>query len=216
MMSWMHQEAIRQNVAIEGFYGGIILDEMTIQEDLQIVNQGQKGSSFVGLVDCEPECMIMHQATNGKSNNKLADHVLQYVFHGITGFRWPFSNYPNCQAAPADIFVSTWKCVDALYEWGFKPIYYCMDGSSNNRAFLKMHFPENDVLATNMIASNFKNLFTKMIFIMDPVHLIKKIRNSCLSSGIKDFHQRLLTVDSCTIQWQMWVDAYNWDRNSHS
>jgi len=215
MMSWMYKEAIRQKVCEEGFYGGIILDEMSIQEDIQIVKQG-KDSTLVGLVDCEPDIMIMHNANEGSCQNKLADHVLQYVFHGVTGFRWPFANYPNAQAAPADIFVSTWKCVDALFEWNFKPIYCCVDGSSNNRAFLKMHFPENQPLCTNMVASHYKNPFRKLIFIMDPCHLIKKIRNSLLSSGIKDQHQRLLTIDGCTINWQMWIDAYHWDRNCHS
>jgi hypothetical protein len=57
-----------------------------------------------------------------------------------------------------------------------------MDGSSNNRAFLKMHFPEKDPLSTKMVAANFKNPSRKLIFIMDPCHVIKKPRNSVLSS----------------------------------
>ncbi|VDI49785.1 Hypothetical predicted protein [Mytilus galloprovincialis] len=146
MMAWMKNEAVRLRVETEGYYGGVLLDEMSIQEDLQIVNHGN-GTSLFGLVDCEPEVMLMHCSNEGKCESKLANHVMQYIFHGITGFRWPFANYPNAQAAPADIFITTWKCIDALYEWGFKPIYLCMDGSSNNRAFLKMHFPENDPLS---------------------------------------------------------------------
>jgi hypothetical protein len=43
----------------------------------------------------------------------------------------------------------------------------------------------------------------------------KKNRNSVLSSGIKENHQRLLTFESHTLQWQMWVDAYNWDNDTH-
>lgn len=66
-----------------------------------------------------------------------------------------------------------------------------------------------------MVASHYKNPLRKMIFIMDPCHLIKKIRNSVLSSGIKAHDQRLLSFESCTIQWQMWIDAYSWDRNTH-
>jgi hypothetical protein len=69
------------------------------------------------LVDREPEVMLMHHITEGKFESKLANHVIQYIFHGITGFRWAFANYPNTQAAPADIFITTWKCIDALYEW---------------------------------------------------------------------------------------------------
>ncbi|CAC5376350.1 unnamed protein product [Mytilus coruscus] len=173
MMAWIKNEAVRLRVETEGYYGGVLLDEMSIQEDLQIVNHG-KGTSLFGLVDCEPEVMLMHYSNEEKCESKLANHVIQYTFHGITGFRWPFANYPNAQAAPADIFITTWKCIDALYEWGFKPIYLCMDGSSNNRAFLKMHFPENDPLLTRMVASHYKNPLRKMIFVMDPCHLIKK------------------------------------------
>jgi hypothetical protein len=173
MMEWMRSEATRLQVPKEGLYGGIILDEMSIQEDLQIINQG-KESTLSGLIDCEPEVMLMHNLTQNKCENRLANHVMQYMFHGLTGFRWPFCNYPNAQAAPADIFISTWKCIDSLYEWGFMPIYCCMDGSSNNMAFLKMHFPENDPLSTKMVAANFKNPSRKLIFIMDPCHLIKK------------------------------------------
>ena len=214
MMQWMRQEATNQKLPTEGLYGGIILDEMAIQQDLQIVREG-KGSTFVGLVDNEPESMMMHAANNGKFESKLADHVLQYVFHGLTGFRWPFANYPNVQAPPADIFISTWKCIDALYEWGFKPIYCCVDGSANNRCFIKMHFPNGNPLSTNMTAGHYKNPERKIIFIMDPCHLIKKIRNSLLSSGYKEHHNRVLTIESCTITWQMWIDAYHWDRNSN-
>lgn len=129
---------------------------MAIQEGLQIVNQG-KSSSLSGLEECEPDVILMHNSNAGKCESKLANHVMQYIFHGITGFRWPFANYPTAQVAPADIFIMTWKCIDALYEWGFKPVYCCMDGSSNNRAFLKMHFPETDPLSTRMVATHYKN-----------------------------------------------------------
>lgn len=179
MMSWMQQEATRLLIPKEGYYGGILLDEMSLQEDIQIVRDG-KDSYLSGVVENEPDVMLMHVINEGKYESKLANHVLQYMFHGLTGFRWPFANYPTTQAAPADIFLSTWKCVDSLYEWGFKPIYCCMDGSSNNRAFLKMHFPENDTLSTRMVASNFKNPSRKMIFIMDPCHLIKKNTQQCI------------------------------------
>ncbi|CAC5398512.1 unnamed protein product [Mytilus coruscus] len=148
MMAWMKNEAVRLRVETEGYYGGVLLDDMSIQEDLQIVNHGN-GTSLFGLVDCEPEVMLMHYSNEGKCESKLANHVIQYIFHGITGFRWPFANYPNAQAAPADIFITTWKCIDALYEWGFKPIYLCMDGSSNNRAFLKMTPFEKKMVASH-------------------------------------------------------------------
>jgi hypothetical protein len=77
------------------------------------------------------------------------------------------------QAPPADIFITTWMCIESLYNWEFKPIYCCMDGSAN-RAFLKMHFPSGNPLTSKMVARCYKNPTKKIIFLMDPCHLIKK------------------------------------------
>ena len=49
---------------------------------------------------------------------------------------------------------------------------------------------------------------------MDPCHLLKKMRNSVLSSGEKQFHTRILTLEGKVIVWQMWIDTYLWDRNN--
>ena len=106
MMEWMLNEAQRQNLTQVGYFGGLILDEMSIQEDIQIVHY-KSGSSLVGLTDSGPEIKMMHAASTGKAESKMANHVLQYIFHGITGFRWPFANYPNTQASPSDLFITT-------------------------------------------------------------------------------------------------------------
>ena len=213
MMQWMSQEASRQNIPSHGMYGGLIMDEMSIQEDL-VITTDKDGQHLVGLSDSGKECFLMNVADNGHLDRKLANHVLQYFFHGLSGFRWPFANYPNNQASPAELFVTAWKCIGALEEYGFHVIYCCMDGSSNNRAFLKMHFPSEDYLSTKMVSYHYKNRHRKIIFMMDPCHLLKKMRNSVLSSGEKQFHTRILTLEGKVIVWQMWIDAYLWDRNN--
>lgn len=214
MMLWMSNEAKSQNLTTEGYYGGIILDEMAIQEDIQIVHTKSSTKMF-GLSDSGEDVKRMQTLNDGKLECQLANHVQQYVFSGLTGYRWPFANFPNIQAPPAEIFLTTWLCIDELYRWGFKPIYCCMDGSSNNRAFLKMHFLGNP-LNDKMIAKGYKNPTRKIIFLMDPCHLIKKNRNSVLGSGFLSSHQRLLTMNGKFIMWKMWIDAYQWDRSSNS
>jgi len=194
----------------EGYYGGIILDEMAIQDDLQIVNT-KSGTQIFGLSDTETDVKRMKMLNVGKVEENLANHVQQYVFNGLSGFRWPFANFPNRQADPAEIFITTWKCIDALQDHGFSPIYCCMDGSSNNRAFLKMHF-NGDPVDSHMKAKFYRNPMKSIIFIMDPPHLLKKIRNSILSSGFLESHQRLLSINGKFIIWKMWIDAYKWDR----
>ena len=209
MMTWMEDEAKRQNVKKEGYYGGIILDEMAIQDDLQIVNT-KSGTQIFGLSDIETDVKRMKMLNVDKVEENLANHVQQYVFNGLSGFRWPFANFPNRQADPAEIFITTWKCIDALQDHGFSPIYCCMDGSSNNRAFLKMHF-NGDPVDSHMKAKFYRNPMKSIIFIMDPPHLLKKIRNSILSSGFLESHQRLLSINGKFIIWKMWIDAYKWD-----
>lgn len=215
MMLWMSNEAKRQKLVNEGYYGGIILDEMAIQEDVQIVHTKMDTKIF-GLSDSGQDVRRMQALNDGKIECQLANHVQQFMFSGLSGFRWPFANFPNVQAPPGEIFVTTWSCIDELYRWGFKPIYCCMDGSANNRAFLKMHFPSGNPLCSKMVAKGYKNPLRKLIFLMDPSHLVKKIRNSVLSSGFLDSHQRLLTVNNNVIIWKMWIDAYQWDRSNNS
>lgn len=210
MMTWMKNEAKRQNVPAEGYFGGVILDEMALQEDLQIVNTAN-GTQMVGLSDSGEDVKYMKMLNTGKMSENLSNHVQQYLFNGFTGFRWPFANFPNRQAEPAEIFLTTWKSIDALTDYGFSPLYCCMDGSSNNRAFLKMHF-EGDPVSHKMIAPFYRNPEKQIIFIMDPPHLLKKIRNSVLSSGFLQSHQRLLTINGKFIIWKMWIDAFTWDR----
>jgi hypothetical protein len=50
---------------------------------------------------------------------------------------------------------------------------------------------------------------------MDYSHVAKKIRNNVLKSGIKKGCTRLLTLkDGITVQWQMFIDAYEWDKQN--
>jgi hypothetical protein len=54
-----------------------------------------------------------------------------------------------------------------------------------------------------------------MIFMMDYSHVIKKIRNNIIKSGISKHCTRNLILDSGrTVQWQMFVDCYQWDKSN--
>ena len=101
MMQWMSQEAARQNIPPHVMFGGLIMDEMSIQEDLAITKDKQ-GQQLVGLSDSGKQCFLMNMADGGRVDRKLANHVLQYSFHGLSGFRWSFANYPNNQGSPAE------------------------------------------------------------------------------------------------------------------
>jgi hypothetical protein len=54
-----------------------------------------------------------------------------------------------------------------------------------------------------------------MVFLMDSKHVNKKIRNNVLKSGDFKTSNRLLTLaNGESIQWQMFVDCYKWDKSN--
>jgi len=89
-----------------------------------------------------------------------------------------------------------------------------LDGADCNRQFIKIHFKNKDPVERKFMTTN---LYTgePMIFIMDPKHNIKKIRNNIQKSN-KSGKPRCLTIGGKTITWQQFKDAYEWDQQSFS
>lgn len=210
IFKWMRKTAEEKLKNKSDWYGGLVLDEMAIQEDLQISKRGGE-NRLVGLVDYGPEGQYLEECKHGKAQVKLANHVLQFVFHGIGGFRFPIAHYPTCQANPEEIYITFWDCVRQLKRWGFTVIYSSIDGSSNNRAFVKLHF-EDSPLNQDLTACNLFVPSGQVTFLMDPPHLFKKIRNNILKSGPEKHHTRLMLHKNRPIVWKQWIDAYEWDR----
>ena len=65
-LSWMMAESLRLKeegkLPNEGFYGGILIDEMAIQQDLTIVKKG-KSMHLIGNVNLGPTCTFMEIIT---------------------------------------------------------------------------------------------------------------------------------------------------------
>jgi hypothetical protein len=192
MFRWMHSEAKMLALTEAGYSGGLVLDEMNIQKDLQISNRGGDWR-MVGLKDLGVGSNAMTAMTKQGDEVALADHVLQFLFHGITGFRMPFACYPTRQANACDLYISVWDAISRLGDWGFRVDYLSMDGSSNNRAFIKMLFQGNPI-DNDMTVTNITDPTKKIIIIPDPSHLLKKVRNSAFNSGHSKEHTRLMTI----------------------
>lgn len=73
---------------------------------------------------------------------EVASHVLQFLYLGNEGFRFPFAYYPTCEASPADLYHKFWEAAMILEANGFNVIYGCFDGGENNRSFVKMQIPD--------------------------------------------------------------------------
>lgn len=104
---------------------------------------------------------------SGKETIEVATHVLQFVFLGNNGFRFPFAHFPTTEADPATIYTNFWKAVGWLRRFGFNTNYCCCDGGEANRSFIKMHFKGKDPEV-----ERFKtiNPYTRkpMVFLLDP------------------------------------------------
>jgi hypothetical protein len=205
MFRWMAKEADRITLSKAGYMGGLILDEMNIQKDLQIVSkQGEWG--LVGLADLGEGSNAISSLLHKDTDLVIADHVLQFLFHGMTGFRMPFACFPTSQANASQLYLNIWRAVSLLADWGFQVTYLSLDGSSNNRALIKMMFPGNP-LDQNMALKNRCNPVQEIVVLPDSSHLMKKIRNAVFSSGVDEKHTRLLRIGGNTVTWQHWEDA---------
>lgn len=85
MLQWMANEAKINNIPPEGFLGGIIIDEMSIQPDLQFRKQSDD-NELIGFTECTPESIVFDEMKSNKRERTLATHILQLVFFGFTGF----------------------------------------------------------------------------------------------------------------------------------
>ena len=50
----------------------------------------------------------------------LATHVLQFVFVGNTGFRWPLAYYSTTEAHASELIDIVWEVINALSSFEFK------------------------------------------------------------------------------------------------
>lgn len=85
-LQWMAMECSRQSIPDYGKHGGLVIDEMAIQDDLIIERVGDVWK-LVGMVDMGETNNNIAVICKKDKKVELATHVLQFVFHGFTGFR---------------------------------------------------------------------------------------------------------------------------------
>ena len=87
----------------------------------------------------------------GKETVEVATRILQFVFLGNNGFRFPFPHFPMKEADLAS-YTNFWKAVGWLKRFGLQTNYCCCDGEEANRSFIQLHFqaknPEEERFTT--------------------------------------------------------------------
>ena len=152
---------------------------------------------YIGFVDCSNETEYMNRL-KGYYDLKLAIHVLQFLFLGHTGFRFPLAHYPILQASPSELYIDFWRIVKLLGLFGFRVAYVSMDGAQSNRNFMKMLLPSD---ARSMLVSNiYDSTQPNISIIMDYSHVIKKIRNNISKSGHSANHKDFWDISVKTLK----------------
>ncbi|KAJ8313792.1 hypothetical protein KUTeg_008353 [Tegillarca granosa] len=213
MLQWM----ANKNIPPEGYEGGLIIDEMSIQPDLQLKKKNGE-IELIGFSEVVPESIAFGQMQSNKKERILATHVLQLVFLGSTGFRFPFAHFPSCTASGHELYLLLWKSVNMLSNFGFTIQFISTDGAQTNRDLFKLLLP--DFKSSNPKTCSFRNIYSsgdvKIFFIMDFSHVIKKIRNNISKSGQESQCKRHLQLGGHFIEWRHFRQAYLWDISSHS
>ena len=210
-LTWMAKEAERQKVGKFGKRGGLVIDEMSIQDELSIVRKGDAWT-IVGGVDMGDTNNTISIITNKQKKTELATHCLQYIFHGFSGFRWPVAYYGSNPASTHQLYVTLWDCVDALDEQGFQVDYIMFDGASTNRSLMNMMLHKNP-RSNNFTATNIFSKDQNLYIIQDVKHVIKKIRNNFEASKLKNKSAagRFLVLDGKAIVWEHIESAYKFN-----
>ena len=206
MIQWMAKEFERSEESKEG---GVVFDEMHIHSGLEMDRDGD-GLKMFGYVDYgEGNNGIAKSLSTG--GVELATTVLQFVFLSFKGFRFPFSYMSSAGLSAGHLTAIFGDIVNTLKMYDFNVHFVCMDGASINRSFI------NSIMTNPAIssASNLCDITQYISCVMDFSHVIKKIRNNVYASGNLDHHSRNLQHPDGMITWEMWRDAYQWDRRNN-
>ena len=211
ILHWMYTAAKEQNLEESGYSGGLVHDETKIQEGLVLSMKGGY-PNLIGWVDTGEENMHANVLRNNTMQARLASHVLQVVFIGYTGFRFPVCHFPTTGVTASELHTILWSVIKNLYDWGFYVDFIIQDGGQENRQFIKSNFT-GDPLQLNYVSPNLVDPSRQVAHVQDFSHNIKKLRNSILSSGHRKFCKRVIQKDGQEIIWDHWKSAVQWDRD---
>ena len=215
MFEWMYEAAKDGKLAPEAYSGGLLHDEMKIQEELVFQNRDDH-PRLIGFIEAGDEARDVRILQDGKIQRKLASQVWQVTFVSYSGFRFPICHFPVDFIKVSDMTIHLWKIIGKLSDYGFQVDYILQDGGEENRQFIKSQFV-SDPLEAKYESPNLIDLTKTIVHCQDYSHIMKKIRNSVLHSGNKKgVHTRLIKKNGNEIAWEQWEEAVKWDRSVNS
>ena len=79
----------------------------------------------------------------GEDRGAVASHILQFMFIGSTGFKFPCCYFPTVEVDARTLYHTFWDVVFDLHEYGFDVNLCICDGAEANRSFIKYHFEQD-------------------------------------------------------------------------
>ena len=209
-LTWMYKEAQRQKISKSGLRGGLIIDEMSVQDDIKVVRRGDLWN-LIGATDVGHTCNNINILIKQGKNVEMASHVLQLVFLGFEGFRWPVAFFATGTATAHQLYKIIWDTVDLVEEHGFTIDYLMLDGASTNRAFTAIMLPNPRL--NQFTVTNPWNALQLVTIVQDIKHVLKKIRNGLESSrkSHKSYRGRYLLKLNNEIIWDHWIEAFGYN-----
>ena len=109
----MHDAAEEAHLTRYWYSGGILHDEMNIQEDIVFQNKAD-GPPLVGWIDTGSECNNIRVLESNEVKRKLAKQIWQLTFLGYTGFRFPICHFPVGSIKASEMSIHIWKIIAKL------------------------------------------------------------------------------------------------------
>ena len=111
-------EAKKISDEVSTFNGLVLMDEMSIQQDLQVIKCGKEWE-IVGAGDLGPLVNDPDELSHKKNEIEMASHYFQYMYMGYNGFRWPIPHYATNNVNGHSIYLTFWPLLDELNGYGF-------------------------------------------------------------------------------------------------
>ena len=194
--------------------GALAFDEVKIKEGLVFDPSTWELVGFVDVGDDSDtlEFISTSSSTPKPTKENIATHVLQFFFKGLfTKFDYPCAYFLTKNITAGKLNKIFWQGVSLLDSFGFETIMSICDGASENRAFIKMN---NNYLDRMSCGYNPYSEWP-LVFLSDPPHLMKKLRNNLHKSGDKEINPRftrLLVKNGKFILWDQIRNVYYRDQ----
>ena len=90
-----------------------------------ILTSENKGLYFCGFEDYGDILNNLKSSCSADTEKKLANKVLQFIFSGISGYKFPICHYPITSTSAAELQQLIDEVVLALAEYKFQVRYTC-------------------------------------------------------------------------------------------